>query len=222
MRKKFRLSVIGGTGSEGRGLAARLARAGHAVYIGSRDPLRALATAQEIEKIHPRSTVQGMNNIEAARASEICILTVPYTAQRATVEALRDDLQGKILIDATVPLAPPKVARVQLPANGSAVAQIQDLLGDGVRVVSAFQNVSAHALNDPDHAVECDVLVCGDDAEARGIVIDLAADIGLRGIHAGSIVNSVAAEALTSILISINMRYKILCAGIRITGLPKV
>jgi NADPH-dependent F420 reductase len=222
MRKRFRLSVVGGTGAEGRGLAARLAAAGHAVYIGSRDPLKASATAEEIQKTLAKSTVQGMNNAEAVRASEICILTVPYAAQRATVEALRDDLQGKILVDATVPLTPPKVARVQLPAHGSAVAQIQDLLGDGVRVVSAFQNVSAHALNDPTHAVECDVLVCGNDPDARSAVIELAADIGLRGIHAGPIANSAAAEALTSILISINMRYKIPGAGIRITGLPEV
>lgn len=221
MGKKYKLAVVGGTGAEGRGLAERFARAGHEVLIGSRDPERASAAAGEIQAAHSGSSAQGMSNSDAVRAAEIAILTVPYAAQRATVEALRAELQGKILIDATVPLVPPKVARAQLPANGSAVAQIQDMLGDTVRVVSAFQNVSAHALNDQDHAVDCDVLVCGDNVEARTIVVDLIADIGLRGVHAGPIVNSVAAEALTSILIAINMRYKIPGAGIRITGLPE-
>jgi NADPH-dependent F420 reductase len=119
-----------------------------------------------------------------------------------------------------VPLVPPKVARVQLPGDGSAVAAIQRALGEGVSVISAFQNVSAHHLKDLAHNVDCDVLVCGDDPAAREIVIGLAADMGLRGIHAGPIVNSAAAEALTSILITINMRYKVPGAGIRITGLP--
>jgi hypothetical protein len=119
-----------------------------------------------------------------------------------------------------VPLVPPKVARVQLPSDGSAVAAIQKMLGEDVRVVSAFQNISAHHLKDLTHSVDCDVLVCGDDPAAREIVIGLAADMDLRGIHAGSIVNSAAAEALTSILIAMNVRYKVLGTGIRITGLP--
>jgi NADPH-dependent F420 reductase len=115
---------------------------------------------------------------------------------------------------------PPKVARVQLPSDGSAVAAIQKLLGESVRVVSAFQNVSAHHLKDLSHNVDCDVLICGDDPAAREIVVGLAADIGLRGFHSGPIVNSAAAEALTSILIAMNMRYKVPGTGIRITGLP--
>jgi NADPH-dependent F420 reductase len=166
--------------------------------------------------------VSGASNKEAAAAADIVMLTVPFSAQRATVEDVRDELSGKLLIDATVPLVPPKVARVQLPPEGSAVAAIQRLLGQSVRVVSAFQNVSAHQLKDPSHSVECDVLICGDDVAAREIVVGLAADIGLRGIHAGPIVNSAAAEALTSILIAINMRYKSPGAGIRITGIPTV
>jgi NADPH-dependent F420 reductase len=148
------------------------------------------------------------------------VLTVPFAAQRPIVEEVRSALAGKILVDATVPVVPPKVARVQLPAGGSAVAAIQAMLGESVRVVSAFQNVSAHALKELERDVDCDVLVCGDNVEARETVIRLAAAIGLRGIHAGPIVNSAAAEALTSILIAINRRYKIPGAGIRITGLP--
>jgi NADPH-dependent F420 reductase len=220
MIRKYKIAVIGGTGAEGSGLAARFAQAGHQVFIGSRDAQKASALAQQLRQRGSDIQVEGLGNRQAAQSSEIAILTVPYAAQRATVEELRQELDGKILIDATVPLMPPKVARVQLPKEGSAVAQLQSILGDRVRVVSAFQNVSAHALLDQDHKVECDVLVCGDDIEARSTVISLAADIGLRGIHAGPIVNSAAAEALTSILITINSRYKITSAGIRITGLP--
>jgi NADPH-dependent F420 reductase len=145
---------------------------------------------------------------------------VPFAAQRSTVDEVCGALGGKILVDATVPLVPPKVARVQLPSDGSAVAAVQKVLGEGVRVVSAFQNVSAHQLKDLSHWIDCDVLVCGDDPAAREIVIGLAADMGLRGVHAGPIVNSAAAEALTSILIAMNIRYKVPGTGIRITGLP--
>jgi len=161
------------------------------------------------------------DNRSAAAAAEIVVLTVPHAAQRATVEEARESLGGKILVDATVPLVPPKVSRVQLPAGGSAVAAIQQLLGESVRVVSAFQNVPAHFLKDPGHAVDCDVLVCGDDVAARETVIGLARDIGLRAYHAGPICNSAAAEALTSILIAINIRYKVSGAGIRVTGVPE-
>ena len=135
------------------------------------------------------------------------------------MEEVREVLEGKILIDVTVPLVPPKVARVQLPDGGSAVANIQKLLGNSVRVVSAFQNVSAQHLKNIDEAVDCDVLVCGDDVEARDVAIDLANAGRIRGIHGGPLVNSVVAEALTSVLIGINKRYKVLGAGISITGL---
>ncbi|HWP26715.1 MAG TPA: NADPH-dependent F420 reductase [Xanthobacteraceae bacterium] len=221
MRQKFSIAIIGGTGQEGSGLALRWARAGHRVVIGSRSRDKAATAAQELNRLLGEEKIRGESNDQAAAAAEIVVLTVPYSAQRPTVEEIRPQLDGKILIDATVPLMPPKVARVQLPAHGSAVAKIQELLGDRVRVVSAFQNVSAHHLKDLNHEIECDVLVCGDDVAARQIAIDLVEDIGLRGIHAGPIVNSAAAEALTSVLIAINLRYKIPGAGVRITGLPQ-
>jgi NADPH-dependent F420 reductase len=134
---------------------------------------------------------------------------------------LRDTLQGKILVDVTVPLVPPKVMRVQLPEEGCAALVAQAILGDGVRVVSAFQNVSAGHLKDPDHVIDCDVLISGDDPEARGEVVKLAAAAGLNGIEVGPLDNAVAAEALTSLLIWINRKYKSPGAGIRITALPK-
>jgi NADPH-dependent F420 reductase len=136
------------------------------------------------------------------------------------VQEVRRALAGKILVDATVPLMPPKVNRAQLPEGGSAVAAIQTLLGADVRVVSAFQNVSAHTLRHLDRRVECDVLVCGDDPAAREVVIGLARDLGLRAFHAGPICNSAATEALTSVLIAINQRYKVPGAGLHITGVP--
>ena len=220
MTQTFTIAVLGGTGQEGGGLALRWAQAGHHVILGSRDRAKAAAAAADMKAKLGGGLITGDANRGAAEAAEIVVLTVPFAAQRATVEEVREALAGKILIDATAPLVPPKVARVQLPEGGSAVAAIQVMLGEGVRVVAAFQNVSAHHLHDLDHAIDCDVLVTGDDPAAREVAIGLAADIGLRGVHAGPIVNSAAAEALTSILIAMNMRYKVPGTGIRITGLP--
>lgn len=220
MTQSFTIAVLGGTGQEGGGLALRWARAGHHVILGSRDAAKAVAAAAGMKAKLGGAQVTGDANVSAAAAADIVVLTVPFAAQRATVEEVCGALAGKILIDATAPLVPPKVARVQLPEGGSAVAAIQAMLGEEVRVVAAFQNVSAHHLHDLDHAIDCDVLVCGDDPAARDVAIGLAADIGLRGVHAGPIVNSAAAEALTSILIAMNMRYKVPGTGIRITGLP--
>lgn len=214
------IAVLGGTGAEGSGIALRLARAGHHVIIGSRDAGKAARTCAELQALAPDARLEAADNHRAAAAAQVVILTVPHAAQQATAQDVCEQLAGKILVDATVPLVPPKVARVQLPAGGSAVAALQRRLGEQVRVVSAFQNVSAHQLRAAGHAVDCDVLVCGDDPFAREAVIALAADMGLRAWHAGPIDNSAAAEALTSVLISLNMRYKVTGAGIRITGLP--
>jgi 8-hydroxy-5-deazaflavin:NADPH oxidoreductase len=214
------IAVIGGTGAEGSGIALRLARAGYSVVVGSRNAEKAAGVCADLRAFAPGARIEPANNRSAATAAQLVILTVPHAAQQATVLEMRDQLTGKILVDATVPLVPPKVSRVQLPEGGSAVAAVQRLLGDSVKVVSAFQNVSAHLLRDPDHAVDCDVLVCGDDLAARERVVQLAADMGMRAWHAGTIANSAAAEALTSVLIAINSRYKTTSAGIRITGLP--
>jgi NADPH-dependent F420 reductase len=218
-KQPYTIAVLGGTGAEGGGIALRLAHAGHRIILGSRSPDKAERVSAELRALKPGVSIVHAKNREAAQSADIVLLTVPHAAQRATVEEVREALNGKILIDATVPLVPPKVARVQLPDGGSAVAAIQRLLGDAVRVVSAFQNVSAHHLRDLEHAVDCDVLICGDDPAAREVVVSLASDMGLRGIHAGVIANSAATEALTSLLIAINSRYKSPGSGIRITGL---
>ncbi len=217
----YTIAVLGGTGSEGSGLALRWARAGHRIIIGSRSPDKAAKICAELNALAGVESIGFMDNRSAARVAQIVVLTVPFGAQRATVEEVRDALAGKILVDATVPLVPPKVSRVQLPPGGSAVAAIQELLGDSVRVVSAFQNVSSHHLKDPARTIDCDVLVCGNEAAARETVIGLARDIQLRGYHAGTIANSAAVEALTSVLIAINVRYKVPGAGIRVTGVPE-
>ncbi len=212
------IAVIGGTGAEGSAIALRLGHAGYRVVIGTRDSAKGVRVTAELNKLGA-DAIEFAGNAEAAGKADIVILTVPYTAQEATVQEIRAFLTGKILIDATVPLVPPKVSNVQLPPGGSAVARIQSMLGDKVRVVSAFQNVAAHKLRRLDVDVQCDVLVCGDDVEARSITLELITKMGLRALDAGPICNSAAAEALTSLLIFFNRKYKVSGSGIRITGL---
>ena len=145
-RDRPSIAILGGTGNEGSGLALRWAYAGYPVVIGSRSTEKAAKACAQINAQLRRTAVSHDSYRDAATAARIVVLSVPYSAQRATVEEVRDALQGKILIDTTVPLVPPKVARVQLPEGGSAVAAMQKMLGESVKVVSAFQNVSAHLL----------------------------------------------------------------------------
>ncbi len=188
------------------------------------DPAPAPAGRADAPATRPLATqhhaVVGTSQREAAAAAEIVVFAVPYSAQMPLADEVADLLAGKIVVDVTVPLVPPRVDRVQLPAGGSAVQALQDRLGQAVRVISAFQNISATHLRDPHYVIDCDVLVCGDDADARQVVIDLAAAAGLAAWHAGPLANSVATEALTSLLIAINKRYKVPASGIRITGVP--
>ena len=214
------IAVLGGAGKEGSGLALRWAHVGHKVIIGSRSTERAHEAAREINDALGRETAFGAANLAAAEAAEIVVLAVPFSAQRALAEEVRRALAGKILIDVTVPLVPPKVSRVQLPSSGSAVEAIQKILGSDVRVVSAFQNISAHHLKHLDAEIDCDVLVCSDDRDAGDLVVGLAKQIGLGAWNAGVLANSVVSEALTSVLIALNVRYKVPGSGIRITGIP--
>jgi NADPH-dependent F420 reductase len=216
------LAILGGTGDLGTGLARCWAQAGYEVIIGSRTQEKADAAVADLREVMAERgvaeiTVQAKENLAAAEAADIVALTVPFSHQASTLELVKPALQGKILIDVTVPLVPPRVARVQLPEQGSAGQIAQELLGDEVAVVSAFQNVAAAHLQEG-RGVDCDVLVCGNKKEARAEVIKLVEAAGMRGFHAGMINNAAAAEALTSVLITINKQYS--ChAGIKITGL---
>jgi NADPH-dependent F420 reductase len=215
---KVAIAVLGGTGKEGGGLARRWARSGHRVIIGSRSVERAQDAAESMSAALG-AAVEGMDLKAAAAAADIVVLAVPYAGQQQTALEVKDQLRGKILIDVTVPLAPPQVSRVQLPEGRSAVEKLQELLGDEIRVVSAFQNISAHHLDDLDAQVDCEVLVCADDKSASETVIALSEEIGLRAWYAGPLCNSVVSEGLTSVLIALNRRYKVQGSGIRITGI---
>lgn len=208
------IAVLGGTGSQGSALALRWALAGYKVIIGSRDGEK----AKEAARNHDHPNLSGADNLTAAQEADLSVLTVPPMAQEETLEDVRPALDGKILIDATVPLVPPRVTRVSLPPEGSAALRAEKVLGTGSRVVSAFQNIAAEHIKDPNKEVDCDVLVCGNHGQDREKVVGLAKAIGLRAWEAGPLANSVAAESLTSVLISINIRYGIAGAGIRITG----
>ncbi|MCY4145121.1 MAG: NADPH-dependent F420 reductase [Chloroflexi bacterium] len=213
------LAILGGTGKEGAGLALRWARHGYRIIIGSRSAGRAQSRAADMLAEAPGSELSGLGNVEAAAAADIVVLSVPYSAHAATLQRVRAACAGKILVDLTVPLLPPQITTVNLPAGQAAALEAQALLGDSAVVVAAFQNVSAVKLRQLDQAVDCDVLVCADDAAAKAQVIELVAAAGMRGIDAGLLRNAIAAEALTPLLLHINRAYRITGAGIRITGL---
>jgi NADPH-dependent F420 reductase len=213
MNVKPTIAILGGTGDLGSGLAKCWLAAGYKVVLGSRSAEKARGVASELT-----GDVKGETNIAAARAADVVVVAVPFSNHDQTLNEIRDVVQGKIVVDAAVPLVPPKVSVVQLPPAGSAAQIAQQILGSGVRVVSAFHNVGATKLHQGGRA-DCDVLVFGDDKDARDIVIGLAGEVATAGIDGGVLANSAAAEALTSVLIGINRRYKVPGAGIRITGL---
>ncbi|HEY5680632.1 MAG TPA: NADPH-dependent F420 reductase [Pseudomonadales bacterium] len=211
------IAILGGTGDLGTGLAIRWSKAGHKIIIGSRTLEKAQNAVGNLHKISPETPADAMVNADAAAAGDIVVLTVPAEHQLSTLEGVKQSLTGKILIDVTVPLVPPKVGTVQLPPEGSAGKRAQDMLGEDVMVVTAFQNIAAHLLQEDVH-IECDVLVAGNKKAARDKVIELVEQAGMKGYHAGPIENSAAAEALTSILIQINRRHDISHSGIKIVG----
>ena len=217
----MRIAVLGGTGKEGKGLAYRWAKAGYRVLIGSRAPERAVTAASEImELLEGAGSLVGLTNLEAAQQADIVVLAVPYAAHRNTLESVKDALKGKLLIDVTTPLVPPKVSKVQMPPAGSAAQESKEILGEGAEVAAAFQNVShEHLLGDDE--VDCEVLVTGTSKEARAEALRLVEAAGLTGWDAGPIENSVVVEGLTSVLININKQYGSTHAGIKITGASK-
>jgi len=218
--KVMTIAVLGGTGREGSGLVLRWAQSGYRVLIGSRDQARAAQKADELNAVIGEDVIQGLDNVGAAREADLVVLSVPYAAHEDILRSVADAMQGKILVDVTVPIQPPAIRTVYVPEGKSASLEAQSLLGDGVRVVAAFHNVSSSHLPDLDHSINCDVLVCGDDADAKSEVFQLVEAIaGMRAVDAGPLANAVAVEALTPVLMYINKRYKVAGAGIRITGL---
>lgn len=217
MQARPTIAVIGGTGELGSALAKRWAAVGYPIILGSRSKQKAQDAAQEMNAND--GSVTGDDNRAAAAAADIVVIAVPYASHEAIINEIKPAVAGKIVVDTVVPLVPPKVSVVKLPPDGSAALIAQRLFGEAARVQSAFHNVSASKLH-ASGSVDCDVLVFGDDREARAAVIDLANAAGTRGVDGGPLANSAAAEALTSVLIGINRRYKVDGAGIRITGLP--
>ncbi len=222
----MRIGIIGGTGREGRGLSLRWARAGHSILIGSRDAERGRAGAEKLASrleggLPDGVTITGGGNSWVAGEAEIAVLAVPYGAHRPTLESLGKALAGKILIDITVPLVPPRFTEVQLPAGRSAALEAQEWLGADTRVVAALHHISSAHLGDPDHEVEGDVLVCGDDQDARDRAVALIGELGVRVLDAGPLCNAIALESFTPVLLHLTRRYKSSGCGLRITGIPE-
>ncbi len=217
------LAVIGGTGAEGSGLAVRWAAAGYPVVIGSRSAEKAAAAVQELGAKLPEQSgpLTGTTNAEAAAQAEIVILSVPYSAQAATIAQILEQSQGKVFVTVVAPLQPPKVSTVWRPPAGSAAQEAQEQVGPEVRVVAAFQNVSSGHLQDLSWEADCDVLVTGDDKAAKQVAIELARAAGFFAVDAGPLANASIAEGLTAVLIGINARHKVKGSGIRITGIPR-
>lgn len=216
-----RVAVIGGTGKEGNALAARFARAGVPLFIGSRDPAKAQNAASDLNARLGIRQVEGYANPEAAARADVILLSVPYDGMRPILESLREAVRGKIVINIASSLDPERKSRAKIPPAGSVTAEVQQFFGDSARVVAAFQNISPEKLESLDDKIDSDVLVCGGDKEARTIVIDLIRRIGIDAFDAGVLANAVAVEALTAVLIAVNIKYKVKGAGIRLTGIPR-
>lgn len=211
------LAILGGTGKEGPGLALRWAHAGYKVIIGSRQAEKAAATAHELNEKLGISSIEGVDNASAARRADICVLTVVQAAHEEALMSLKEALQGKILVDATARV---DFRDVHPPEPPAAALAAQAILGPGVRVVAAFQNVPAHILKkDMDQEIETDVLVCADDVEAARQIIQLAQAGGMCGYYAGGLENAVVVEGITALLISINKHYGSKTASIGVTGI---
>jgi NADPH-dependent F420 reductase len=216
------IAVLGGTGKEGKGLVYRWAKAGYRVLVGSRSPEKAQAAATELtDLLQGKAVIEGLGNPEAARQADVVVLAVPYAAHRTTLESVREAVQGKLLVDVTVPLVPTKVMKVQMPPAGSAAQEAHTILGEGVEVCTAFQNISYEHLMDDTEVLDCDVLVTGTSKDARSETLKLVEAAGLTGWDAGPLENAMVVEGLTSVLIHINKQYNSTHAGLKITGVNR-
>ena len=214
------IGILGGTGKEGAGLAQRWALAGHQVIIGSRDAERARSKAAELSALAGGAIITGMANLDAATAAPVVVLTLPASGLAATLVPLKDACRGKVVISTVVPLTFGGGRLFTPPPQGSSAEEVQELLGAEARVVAAFHHIAAHELAAAEHDIECDLLLCGGDAEAKKIVTELGQSMGLRAVEAGALTNAGALEGITAVLATINRRYKLKNSGIKITGLP--
>lgn len=215
----MKIAIIGGTGPEGSGLGFRWAASGHSVIIGSRQAEKGEAVAAELLAERPDFVISGTDNLTAVSQADVAILSVPYAAQKRTLEGLKEALSGKLLITVVAPTGEKKSQVLRLDSGMSAAEEAQEQLGDATRVVAAFQNIGAHHLRNLNYKMDCDVLICGQKAVDKNVAMQLAQDAGMRGVNAGSLVNSGVVEGLTSLLIFVNIKYKVSDAGIRITGI---
>lgn len=215
------LAILGGTGKEGNALAARFARAGVRVLIGSRDAVKAQNAANELNARLGLADVEGYANREAAAKADIVLLSVPYDGMRPILEDIRGAVLNKIVINTASSLDPERKSRAKIPAAGSVTAEAQQFLGDAARVVAAFQNIAPEKLQAVEEKIDSDILVCGGDKDARTAVIELVRKIGIDAFDVGVLANAIAVEALTAALIAVNIKYKVKGAGIRLTGVPR-
>jgi 8-hydroxy-5-deazaflavin:NADPH oxidoreductase len=217
----MRIGIVGGTGKEGSGLGIRWALAGHEVLIGSRDPERARGKAAELAARAPGARVSGMSNLDAVTAAEIVVLTVPANGLAATLPDVREACRGKIVVSTVVPLTFGGGRLFTPPPQGSSAEEAQEILGPEARVVAAFHHIAAHELAAGDHDIECDLLMCGGDADAKRLVTELGTSMGLRAVDVGGLGNAGPLEGITAVLATINRRYKLKGSGIKITGLER-
>ena len=216
----MKIGILGGTGKEGAGLAVRWAQAGHEIVIGSRDPERARAKAAELAALVPGSRMSGAANRDAAATADIVVIALPANGLAATLPDVREACRGKVVISTVVPLTFGGPRLFTPPAPGSSAEEAQEMLGAAARVVGAFHHIAAHELSSTEHDIECDLLMCGGDAEAKKRVADLGASMGLRTVDVGALSNAGPLEGITAVLATINRRYRLKNSGIKITGLP--
>jgi NADPH-dependent F420 reductase len=212
------IAILGGTGKEGAGLGARWALAGHNIIIGSRDEERARTKAAEMREKTRKLAIVGHSNLDAAKLGEVIVVALPAVGLDATLPPLREACRGKVVVSTVVPLTFGGPRLFTPPAIGSSAEEIQALLPDA-RVVAAFHHIAAHELSETEHAIECDLLVCGGDAESKAVVAELGTSMGLRTVEVGALTNSGPLEGITAVLATINRRYKLKNSGIKISGL---
>jgi len=215
----MKIGILGGTGKEGAGLGMRWAQAGHEIIIGSRDAERAKGKAAELAAQVPGARIQGMSNRDAAVAAEVVVLALPADGLPNTLPDLRDGCRGKTVVSTVVPLTFGGGRMFTPPPQGSAAEQAQEILGPEAKVVASFHHIAAHELSATEHAIECDLLLCGADAEAKKVVTELGKSMGLRAVDVGALTNAGPLEGITAVLATINRRYKLKNSGIKITGL---